>query len=72
MAQNRYKQRDSHHSDEEYKTNVVVIFRPYTIDIEKLDTIIKMLKKLQFPESLNRKSSPLFCVSNKKFSFQKG
>ena len=58
MAQNRQSERDRHQADEEYKTNVEakleieqLTLRLNTIEIEKLDKIIEMLKELQLPPS---------------------
>jgi uncharacterized membrane protein len=58
MAQNRQSERDRHQADEDYKTNVEakleieqLTLRLNTIEIEKLDKIIEMLKDLHLPGS---------------------
>lgn len=58
MAQNRQSERDRHQADEDYKTNVEakieieqLTIRLNTIEIEKLDKIIDMLKEIQLTTS---------------------
>ena len=57
MAQNRQSERDRHQADQDYKTNVEakleieqLTMRLNTIEIEKLDKIIEMLKELKLPK----------------------
>ena len=54
MAQNRQSERDRHQAEQDYKTNVEakleieqLTTRLNTIEIEKLDKIIEMLKELK-------------------------
>ena len=57
MAQNRQSERDRHQAEQDYQTNIEakleieqLTVRLNTIEIEKLDKIIEMLKELKLPK----------------------